>query len=281
MPLAIELAAARISVLSVEQISDRLDDALRLLGDRDGTAPPRQRTLRATFQWSYDLLSPTEQRLFARLAVFAGGFTLEAVEAIAAGLDVAEEDVVGYFVRLVEKSLVLRAPGPDSDATPLSPARTAATVRARSVGRRGQRARNPGSACRVLPPVRRARRAEPLPGGITKVAGPSRERTSELSGGVRMDPRRRCRRSGRGRAPGRSAGMGVVRSRPPRRGSEMGRSRAASHGRRADAGARWSPHLSPARRERPRRSRRDGHALGGAPRPRHRARRPVPHRLRL
>ena len=114
MPLAIELAAARVSVLSVEQIVDRLDDALRLLGDVDRTAPPRQRTLRATFQWSYDLLSPAEQRLFARLAVFAGGFTLEAVEAIADGMTVADEDVVGFFVRLVEKSLVLRAPGADS-----------------------------------------------------------------------------------------------------------------------------------------------------------------------
>ena len=108
MPLAIELAAARVNVLSVDQIIARLDDALRFLGDSSGAAPTRQRTLRATFEWSYDLLSRAEQAMFARLAVFTGGFTLEAVEAIVAGSEVATEDAVGYFVRLFDKSLVLR-----------------------------------------------------------------------------------------------------------------------------------------------------------------------------
>ena len=110
MPLAIELAAARVNVLSVDQIITRLDDAMRIpSGDANRSAPTRQRTLRATFEWSYDLLSRAEQALFARLAVFTGGFTLDAVEAIAAGSEVAAEDAVGYFVRLVDKSLVLRA----------------------------------------------------------------------------------------------------------------------------------------------------------------------------
>ena len=110
MPLAIELAAARVNVLSVDQIITRLDDAMRTPGgDASRSAPTRQRTLRATFEWSYDLLSRAEQALFARLAVFTGGFTLDAVEAIAAGTEVAAEDAVGYFVRLVDKSLVLRA----------------------------------------------------------------------------------------------------------------------------------------------------------------------------
>src|SRR5262249_36382676 len=77
--------------------------------------PTRQRTLRATCQWSYDLLSPDEQQLFATLAVFVGGFTLDSVEAMADAAGLAAEDIVGFFVRLVDKSLVLRVAG--SDAT--------------------------------------------------------------------------------------------------------------------------------------------------------------------
>jgi len=110
MPLAIELAAARVNVLSVDQIAARLDDSLRRLDHDHRSAPSRQRTLSATFAWSYDLLSEPEQALFAHLAVFTGGFTLDAVEAIAAATDVPAEDVVGFFVRLVDKSLVMRVP---------------------------------------------------------------------------------------------------------------------------------------------------------------------------
>src|SRR5262249_11869844 len=80
IPLAIELAAARVSALSPEQIAARMDDALSFLGRRPAGAIARQRTLRATLDWSYDLLSLPERRLLARLAVFVGGFTLEAVE---------------------------------------------------------------------------------------------------------------------------------------------------------------------------------------------------------
>jgi predicted ATPase len=98
LPLAVELAAARTSVLSPSQILERLTQRLDLLrGGRDADA--RQQTLRATIQWSYDLLAPEEQRLFARLAVFAGGCTLEAAEEVAsADLDTLQS--------LVEKSLV-------------------------------------------------------------------------------------------------------------------------------------------------------------------------------
>ena len=80
-PLAIELAAARIRVLSVEQILKKLEDPLGLLTAGSRTAAARHRTLRATLQWSYDLLSEAERGLFRRLSVFVGGFTLEAVEA--------------------------------------------------------------------------------------------------------------------------------------------------------------------------------------------------------
>jgi predicted ATPase len=103
LPLAIELAAARTSVLSPGQILERLSGRLDLLkGGRD--ADPRQRTLRATIAWSYDLLTPDERRLFARLAVFQGGFTLEAAEEIAA----ADVDTLQS---LVEKSLLRHADG--------------------------------------------------------------------------------------------------------------------------------------------------------------------------
>jgi predicted ATPase len=100
MPLALELAAARTKTLTPEQIVDRLGDRLDLFkGGRD--ADPRQATLRATIEWSHELLSPQEQRLFARLAVFAGGCTLEAVEQVCDGdLDTLQS--------LVEKSLVRR-----------------------------------------------------------------------------------------------------------------------------------------------------------------------------
>jgi predicted ATPase/class 3 adenylate cyclase len=100
LPLAIELAAARLRVLSPEQLLERLSARLDLLkGTRD--ADPRQQTLRATIQWSYDLLSPEEQRLFARLSVFAGGCTLEAAE------EVCEADV-DALESLLDKSLLRR-----------------------------------------------------------------------------------------------------------------------------------------------------------------------------
>jgi non-specific serine/threonine protein kinase len=85
MPLAIELAAARIGVLPVETIAARLNDRFRLLTGGPRTALPRQQTLRATLDWSHDLLPEPEQVLLRRLAVFAGGWTLEAAEAICSG----------------------------------------------------------------------------------------------------------------------------------------------------------------------------------------------------
>jgi predicted ATPase/class 3 adenylate cyclase len=99
LPLATELAAARTKALSPDQILGRLEQRLPLLTGGPRDAPGRQQTLRATIEWSHELLSPVEQRLFARLAVFAGGCTLEAAEAVcAADLDTLQS--------LVEKSLV-------------------------------------------------------------------------------------------------------------------------------------------------------------------------------
>ena len=107
IPLAIELAAARTTVLTVQEIAARLDDAFRLLTGGSNMAPSRQQTLRATIDWSFDLLSQREQRLFEWLSVFSGGWTIEAAEAVCAEGDIASVDVLDLLTRLVDKSLVL------------------------------------------------------------------------------------------------------------------------------------------------------------------------------
>lgn len=107
IPLAIELAAARVNVLHVDQIAARLNDRFRLLTGGSRTALPRHRTLRAAVDWSYDLLADTERKLLCRISVFAGGYTLDAAEQVCSGGDVQSEDVLDLLSRLVEKSLVM------------------------------------------------------------------------------------------------------------------------------------------------------------------------------
>jgi predicted ATPase/DNA-binding CsgD family transcriptional regulator len=107
MPLAIELAAARVRVLSVAQISERLERCFRLLKTDNRTALPRQRTLRATIDWSYGLLSEEEQALFRRLSVFSGGLTLGAAEEVCAEEDIEQYEILDLLSQLVDKSLVL------------------------------------------------------------------------------------------------------------------------------------------------------------------------------
>jgi predicted ATPase len=113
MPLALELAAAWVTTLTPAQIACRLDDGLRLLvgGDR---SVPRHASLRATLDWSYELLDDGERRLFRRLAVFAGGFDLEAAEGVCAVGDDPPQDVLELLARLVNKSLVVA--GQEGDA---------------------------------------------------------------------------------------------------------------------------------------------------------------------
>ena len=113
IPLAIELAAARMNVLPVEQIARRLDDVFGLLATRSRTALPRHRTLRDAIDWSYELLDECEQRLFRRLAVFSGGFTLDAAEGVCAGAGVDSADVLDLVSALVDKSLVRAEPQQD------------------------------------------------------------------------------------------------------------------------------------------------------------------------
>lgn len=107
IPLALELAAARVKMLSVQQIADRLDNSIGLLTRGSDAALPRQQTLRATIDWSFELLTDKERVLFRRLAVFAGGFALEAAEAVCTGTGVPDTDVLDLLAELVDKSLVL------------------------------------------------------------------------------------------------------------------------------------------------------------------------------
>ncbi len=107
IPLAIELAAARIKMMSIEQISQRLDDRFRLLTGGARTSLPRQQTLRALIDWSYDILTENERLLLRRLSVFAGGWTLEAAEEICAGHGIETYDILDLLTQLVNKSLVV------------------------------------------------------------------------------------------------------------------------------------------------------------------------------
>jgi predicted ATPase len=106
IPLAIELAAARAKMLTVEQIAARLDDRFRLLTSGSRTALPRQQTLRAAIDWSYDLLSMDERVMMRRLSVFVGGWTLESAEAIGAGDGIEDYAVLDIVESLLNKSMI-------------------------------------------------------------------------------------------------------------------------------------------------------------------------------
>lgn len=107
IPLAIELAAARVKVLSIPNLAKRLDDRFKILTGGARTALPRQKTLTALIDWSYNLLTPQEQTLFARIAIFAGGFSLDAATAVCAGNGLDEADILDLLASLTDKSLVV------------------------------------------------------------------------------------------------------------------------------------------------------------------------------
>ena len=106
LPLAIELAAARMRILSSTQLAERMDDIFALLVGGARSAPPRHQALRATLDWSYDLLEADERATFRRLATFSGGFTLQAAERIAAGGDIRPGAMLELLTRLADKSLL-------------------------------------------------------------------------------------------------------------------------------------------------------------------------------
>ncbi|MGB7049455.1 MAG: helix-turn-helix domain-containing protein [Candidatus Cybelea sp.] len=110
IPLAIELAAARVNVLPLNEIVEKLTDRFQILTGGERTALPRQQTMRATIDWSYDLLSAPAQKLFERLSVFAGGCTLAAATDVCTGDDVSKDNVLDLLSSLVNKSLVVSDP---------------------------------------------------------------------------------------------------------------------------------------------------------------------------
>ncbi len=116
LPLAIELAAAKIKLFSPKALLDRLELRLPLLSGGARDLPERQQTLRDTVAWSYDLLGPAEQALFGRLAVFAGGFSLEAAEAVCGPGMPEEKEVLEILASLVDNSLVVSRVEASSDA---------------------------------------------------------------------------------------------------------------------------------------------------------------------
>lgn len=113
IPLAIELAAARVHVLSPQHIVDRLSDSFRVLTGAGRSVPERQRTMRGAIEWSYDLLSQRDRTVFHALSVFAGGCALEAAEAVCTTGEVTRDEVAAMLERLVDKSLVLTEQGRD------------------------------------------------------------------------------------------------------------------------------------------------------------------------
>ena len=113
IPLALELAAARLRALGVGQLLDRLDDRFGILSGGSRTSTQRQQTLRATLDWSYALLGDEEQKLLARLAVFAGGWALEAAEAVCAGRGIPASEILDLLTLLVDRSLVIAETSPD------------------------------------------------------------------------------------------------------------------------------------------------------------------------
>lgn len=117
LPLAIELAAARVNVLSVQEIATRLQENFHLLTQGSRTVLPRHQTMRALIDWSHNLLTESEQRILHRLSVFAGGYTLDAAEAICVGEDIDAYAVLDLTAQLVNKSLVQRMRQSQSDET--------------------------------------------------------------------------------------------------------------------------------------------------------------------
>lgn len=105
IPLALELAAVRLRALSPAELHDRLEDHLHLLDAGNRTSPDRQRTLRASIEWSYDLCTSAERQMWAQLSIFAGGFELDAMESICGG-DPAHPNPLGTLLSLVDKSIV-------------------------------------------------------------------------------------------------------------------------------------------------------------------------------
>ena len=192
VPLAIELAAARIGMLTPAELAERLDQRFRVLTGIERGAVERHQTLRAAIDWSYDLLTEPERRVLERLSVFAGGFTLAAAEAVAAGPDVDTFDVFELLAALVARSLVVAdREGTGTRYRLLETIRQYAQERLDSEWRHRS---DPQRARALLRGVRRDDRAGIRRTGRARLAGPARTRERQPAGRTRVDRRgRRCR----------------------------------------------------------------------------------------
>lgn len=195
IPLAIELAAARVRSLSVEEIAGKLDSRFRLLTGGSRMALPRQQTLRALIDWSYSLLNAQEKRLLNRLSVFAGGWTLEAAEQVCVGAGRTEDGIEDWetldlLVSLVDKSVALAETQGEGNALP--PAGDGAPVRAGAAARERRSGRGAGAApglvswlCRSAP---RPRRTSALRAVVSELR-PLARRAGQPPRGVGLVPR--------------------------------------------------------------------------------------------
>jgi len=168
MPLAIELAAARVRVLSLIEIVDSLHDRFRLLTGGARTAVRRQQTVRASVDWSHALLTEPERVMFRRLAVFIGGFDLAAAQAVAGGGDVERYQVLDLLTLLVDKSLVVA-----ENTSGRTRCRLLQTVRQYAQEKLGESGEADAVRTRATGSVRRVRRRSV---GAPCTAGPNRRR---------------------------------------------------------------------------------------------------------
>ena len=247
MPLAIELAAARVRALSLAEILDSLHDRFRLLTGGARTAVRRQQTLRASVDWSHALLTEPERVLFRRLAVFLGGFDLDAAQAVAGGGDVERYQVLDQLTLLVDKSLVVAENSQRPNAIPA--AGDGAPVRAGEARRVRRSRRRAGAPPRPLHGD--GRRCSTRRQAVTmSSARAGRNRDRQPARRVRVEPRKLRHRAGvdagvlaaaavagAGPHPGRA---GLVRRRPrrPRRAAPRGGGRGARAGARRQGRAR-------------------------------------------
>ena len=184
LPLAIELAASRINVLDPRVLRERLDSGLGLLvgGPRD--RPERQRTLRGTIQWSYELLEPDERTMFARLACFRGGWTLTSAEAVCdPGLGIGVLDGLGS---LADRSLIHRETTPEWDER-YRMLETIHEFASERLATSGEAEEDPPPACRVHPRPRRGSRAAPQERGSDAMADKAGARTRQRPCRARLD----------------------------------------------------------------------------------------------
>ena len=146
VPLAIELATVRLRAIPLEQLVDRLEDRFRLLAGGRRAALPHHQTIRAATEWSYDLCSPAEQLLWARLSVFAGSFDVAAAEQVCADERLDARDVLATLIGLVDKSVVLRRMDERGGRHPVPAARHDQGVRRGEAGRAGRAGHDPPAA---------------------------------------------------------------------------------------------------------------------------------------